>query len=124
MLADNIMKSKHKKAESQKSQSATEDRGWSARSGDAILEMMLLESGRRGGNSWELSEKLLLPDLSCRRCIAVGELCCQVEEFRKSAGCTVSDRISSETLQLQEPWTPTTVQTWAEQNHKWKIYGR
>lgn len=47
---------------------------------------------------------------------AVGELCCSAEELRKSAGCAASerDRISSETRQLQEPWTPTAVQTWAE----------
>jgi len=33
-----------------------------------------------------------------------------------TAGCAASqtDRISSETLQLQESWTPTTVQAWAE----------
>lgn len=38
-----------KKAESWKSGNATEERGWAARGGDAVLEARLLESGRRGG---------------------------------------------------------------------------
>lgn len=28
--------------------------------------------------------------------------------------CSVGERVSSETLQFQEPWTSTAVQTWAE----------
>lgn len=49
------------------------------------------------------------------------EVRCCWRALRLSRGVTgvsrlrgVRDRISSETLQLQEPWTPTTAQTWAE----------
>jgi len=47
VLADKVRKSRCKKAESWKSGSLTEERGWTARRGDAVLEMRLLESGRR-----------------------------------------------------------------------------